>query len=545
MTLETDEKRAAITRRTAALGSLASLMDVHLLDILSYLCVDLFSVTGTSKYLYSLTLGSDGLYRDACCEKYAGAMSAGTYRSNIGSGSGDPAWSWRDQFYFKICQDVGQTFEPHVVLSGLPPVYCDAIYRGFLCRAILPPPLPSTKTMPGSALVDEVEDCTYETFVKYEESNTPLLLKNITKGTSVLSWTVDRLAAVSASTEATTTFRTTSTQSRHAPNTTIASYASYCNGVFSESPFYLFDRSFMEKIEGCGFESWTSVLSEKAPWFRHHTSGKVAGFEDHKTDLLSTLGDDRPDFEWLIAGPAQSGSAFHIDPNGTHAWNMPITGRKLWLFYPPGVTPPGVVVENSGDDVRMPVTVGEWIACFWDAHRKNMMAGGRDGPMECLAAPGDILFVPHGWWHCVLNVDDEVSVALTSNYISTTNLSDCIRFFEMNKGQISGCGDRLGERFKDEIGGKFKDAMVAGKGGRLLKEIYEREKKRSEEGWKCRAWGGEKGLEELDIKNKNKRKGESVMGMAKKKGDGGVVRVEENYEKAVEEKGGFSFGFAM
>ena len=29
----------------------------------------------------------------------------------------------------------------------------------------------------------------------------------------------------------------------------------------------------------------------------------------------SVLGTERPDWRWLIIGPARSGSAFHVDPN--------------------------------------------------------------------------------------------------------------------------------------------------------------------------------------------------------------------------------------
>ena len=32
-------------------------------------------------------------------------------------------------------------------------------------------------------------------------------------------------------------------------------------------------------------------------------------------DLFSVLGAARPDYRWLIVGPARSGSSFHKDPN--------------------------------------------------------------------------------------------------------------------------------------------------------------------------------------------------------------------------------------
>ena len=46
-------------------------------------------------------------------------------------------------------------------------------------------------------------------------------------------------------------------------------------------------------------------------------------------DLFSVLGeDDRPDYRWLIYGPAKSGSTFHKDPNATSAWNAWCLARR-------------------------------------------------------------------------------------------------------------------------------------------------------------------------------------------------------------------------
>jgi hypothetical protein len=134
------------------------------------------------------------------------------------------------------------------------------------------------------------------------------------------------------------------------------------------------------------------------------------------------------------------------------------------------VTPPGVFPSPNGDDVCMPISLGEWFLTFWDAHveRRNDPDITKR-PLECTACPGDVLFVPHGWWHLVLNIGDDsdnadggMSIALTRNYVSASNLSDVLRFLDTRVNQISGCRDR-GEAVKpEELGREFREGLRSG-----------------------------------------------------------------------------------
>jgi hypothetical protein len=82
-----------------------------------------------------------------------------------------------------------------------------------------------------------------------------------------------------------------------------------------------------------------------------------------------------------------------------------VTGRKKWIFYPPGVDPPGVRASPDGADVIVPVSISEWLITFWSFHceaRKHKDPSKR--PLECITEPGEIIFVPHGYWHMVINL---------------------------------------------------------------------------------------------------------------------------------------------
>lgn len=244
-------------------------------------------------------------------------------------------------------------------------------------------------------------------------------------------------------------------------------------------------------------------------------------------DLLGILGEGRrPDHTWLIAGPRRSGSVFHLDPNGTHAWNAAIRGRKRWIFYPPGVAPPGVHPSPDGDEVALPLSIGEWIFQFWEEHcERKGSAPAHERPLEVTAMPGDVLFVPHGWWHLVVNLD-EVNIAITHNYVSVSNLPNVLKFLNINRDQVSGCRDRA-ESIKPE---------------RLYEEFVEAMKQRhpdwletalAEPDWTCRAWNkkvDDTGTAATDQPTKENAPSSSTLSVMEK-------------AKCGSESAGFSFSF--
>lgn len=81
-------------------------------------------------------------------------------------------------------------------------------------------------------------------------------------------------------------------------------YVDYMNKNQDESPLYLFDRSFVQTMnidigKGSDGEFWIP--------------------ECFGEDFFTLLGEQRPDHQWLIIGPARSGSTFHKDPNATRS----------------------------------------------------------------------------------------------------------------------------------------------------------------------------------------------------------------------------------
>ncbi|GIL43682.1 hypothetical protein Vafri_1339, partial [Volvox africanus] len=125
---------------------------------------------------------------------------------------------------------------------------------------------------------------------------------------------------------------------------TLPAYVDYMARQADEEPLYVFDATFAEAAPGI-----------RKLYDVPHVFTK---------DYYAELGAARPNFRWLVLGPARAGASWHVDPALTSAWNALLSG--------------------------------------------------------------EVVFVPGGWWHCVLNL--ETSVAVTQNYVGPANLNRVIRY---------------------------------------------------------------------------------------------------------------------
>lgn len=200
-------------------------------------------------------------------------------------------------------------------------------------------------------------------------------------------------------------------------------YIEYLKNNADESPLYLFDYEFAEKMD----LKLDTVSNSASPAY---TPPKT--FEP---DLFDVLGEYRPNRRWLIIGPKGSGSTFHADPNGTSAWNAVIRGSKYWLMFPPpadGQAPeiPGVHVSEDLSEVTAPLSLSEYLLTFHEYARRT------PGCVEAVCHEGEVLYVPAGWYHMVVNLDD--GIAVTQNFVSEAGLPSVLRFMRDRPGQVTG-----------------------------------------------------------------------------------------------------------
>jgi len=192
-----------------------------------------------------------------------------------------------------------------------------------------------------------------------------------------------------------TYFKTNGTdEDGHSFRLTFADYVAYMKGNHDEKPIYLFDNKFQERAP--------DMLTEySVPDY----------FCEDLFDYMTNQ--DRPDYRWFLCGPSRSGSPLHQDPHRTSAWNALIQGRKRWTLWPPDVIPPGVDKELIDTEYYASPDVMKW---FVEVYPK---VNQQNRPLEIIQEAGEIIFVPSGWWHQVLNLTD--TVAVTQNFCSPRN----------------------------------------------------------------------------------------------------------------------------
>ena len=180
----------------------------------------------------------------------------------------------------------------------------------------------------------------------------------------------------------------------------------YLHANKDDSPLYIFDTSFDED------KTAKRILTDyRVPVY----------FRD---DLFRYVSESRrPPYRWFLVGPERSGTTVHIDPLATNAWNTLVIGKKRWVLFPPHV--PKHVVKGRGLVRRDEDDEAIHYFMYILPRIKRRAASSNSSEYRDFACyeftqhAGETVFVPHGWWHAVLNLTHTVGV--TQNFCSPRN----------------------------------------------------------------------------------------------------------------------------
>jgi len=102
-------------------------------------------------------------------------------------------------------------------------------------------------------------------------------------------------------------------------------------------------------------------------------------------------------------GGRYSGTPFHYHSS---VFAHVLHGRKRWLLYPPSHLPPAAIV-------RPHMSAIQWLDEMWrgggvdvESDSGGSVGSVRDGVLGCVCDAGDVLYLPDGWLHMTLNMEE-------------------------------------------------------------------------------------------------------------------------------------------
>ncbi|EME26338.1 uncharacterized protein Gasu_60130 [Galdieria sulphuraria] len=382
--------------REKSLGFFSILSDEWLLDLLYYLdgC-SAAMLSCCSKYLYAFCSYNE-LWRERTLRDFT--------HYNFES-------SWKNTYKKAVVREKEQYVDDH---SCCPLIRCDKVYSDVLyrtwCTVYFHFPSYASWWKRDNIPRLHTKDLDVDTFIQqFEKQNMPLVIQGVvTQWPAYHKW--NRSYFIQHCNDFAWTVGPT--------QMTMQEYIHYMETNVDINPLYLFEKRFQQLPLALDYQ--VPKYFKNRDWF----------------SLVEKYYNKRPDHSWLIYGPPRSGSRFHIDPNQTCAWNAVIKGSKKWVLFPPpsqAPSPPGVFPNEDYSEVTSPASLIEWFTNFYEEAKK------RKDIIECVVKSGELLFIPRGWWHIVLNLEE--SIAITENYVSESNISHVLEFLQSKPHQISGWDD--------------------------------------------------------------------------------------------------------
>lgn len=123
---------------------------------------------------------------------------------------------------------------------------------------------------------------------------------------------------------------------------------------------------------------------------------------EEEGELIDLVQINPPPKAQFYLGPPGSGAPVHIHKD---AWNAMMYGHKTWFLMPPA------------HSIYSTVPIAEWIVAELNDDGDASKHGSqhpswRSHMRVCEQHAGDVMYVPHGWGHGVLNMENSIGVAV-------------------------------------------------------------------------------------------------------------------------------------
>ncbi|GMH92336.1 hypothetical protein TL16_g12317, partial [Triparma laevis f. inornata] len=179
---------------------------------------------------------------------------------------------------------------------------------------------------------------------------------------------------------------------------TLSEYSDYCKhfSVSDSAPLYVFDHRILSSPE---LSSSFSI----PPCFSN--------------DVLANDPRRALPPAWLLVGAEGSGTPIHDHPT-TVAWNALLSGCKVWITFPPDIDESFLLLnigeDSSDDESSTNSSTHSDSSDDFDLSAIEWFSKCRDlpkGAQTIIQWPGEVVFLPEGWWHVVLNAQESVAMS--------------------------------------------------------------------------------------------------------------------------------------
>ncbi|KAK1921067.1 hypothetical protein DB88DRAFT_513800 [Papiliotrema laurentii] len=163
---------------------------------------------------------------------------------------------------------------------------------------------------------------------------------------------------------------------------------------------YVKDWHIFEEIEkegGAAVSVYTVPKCLRDDWLNPPFDEGARSHAHSPETIDNTLGD----FRFCYLGPRGTFTPLHRDVYGSYSWSANVVGRKLWWFFPPDQ------LERVKD------SRGELV---FDVREMEEEGGG----IKVVQEEGEVIFVPSGWHHQVVNLD--FCISINHNFFSSPTL---------------------------------------------------------------------------------------------------------------------------
>eukprot|EP00879_Flechtneria_rotunda_P022953 GHRR01024262.1.p1 GENE.GHRR01024262.1~~GHRR01024262.1.p1 ORF type:complete len:272 (+),score=112.44 GHRR01024262.1:1844-2659(+) len=142
-------------------------------------------------------------------------------------------------------------------------------------------------------------------------------------------------------------------------------------------------------------------------------NGSSPGTSSNSSNVMTS------DYRFVYLGPAGSWTPLHSDVLRSYSWSANVVGRKRWWLLPPEHT--HLLKDQHGQlptDLLAPEAAAVW-----------------EHIIEVMQEAGDVLFVPSGWHHMVVNEVDTLSI--NHNWINGHNIHWSWALLQYEHEQVS------------------------------------------------------------------------------------------------------------